>query len=104
MFGWQKPCYLLVGEGYANSYREMVDGVDWSGWGVGRNPKCADCMVHCGFEPTAVDDAVANPLKTLLVRLRGPRTDGPMAPEPPVLYPTGQDAAGEAESGPRRVA
>jgi hypothetical protein len=43
-------------------------------------------MVHCGFEATAVNDAFAHPLKAFLVSLRGPRTSGPMAPEPPFLY------------------
>jgi hypothetical protein len=63
-----------------------MEETDWSSYGVGRNPKCGNCMVHCGFEATAVEDAFANPLKALLVKLRGPRTSGPMAPEPPVLY------------------
>ncbi|MCP5151279.1 MAG: adenosyl-hopene transferase HpnH [Ectothiorhodospiraceae bacterium] len=99
VFGWQKPCYLLVGEGYAPSFRALMDDTEWSAYGVGRNPKCADCMVHCGFEPTAVNDAVTNPLKALWVRLRGPRTSGPMAPEPEVLYPTGPTLAATAEPG-----
>ena len=58
----------------------LIGDTDWEAYGVGRNPKCADCMVHCGFEPTAVNDAVRHPLKALLVALRGPRLDGPMAP------------------------
>ena len=86
VFGWQKPCYLLVGEGYAPTYRDLIEQTEWDAYGVGRNPKCANCMVHCGFEPTAVNDAVAHPLKALMVKLRGPRTSGPMVPEPPVLY------------------
>jgi hopanoid biosynthesis associated radical SAM protein HpnH len=86
VFGWQRPCYLLVGEGYAPTFQALMDETDWDRYGVGRNPKCGDCMVHCGFEPSAVNDAVAHPLKALRVRLRGPRTEGPMAPEPPVLY------------------
>ena len=86
VFGWQKPCYLLVGEGYARTYRELMEDTDWEAYGVGRNPKCANCMVHCGFEPTAVDDTFSHPLKALAVTLRGPRTDGPMAPELPVTY------------------
>ena len=102
VFGWQKPCYLLVGEGYAPSFRQLMDDVDWSAYGVGRNPKCADCMVHCGFEPTAVNDAVSHPLKAFWVWLKGPRTDGPMAPEPPVTYAI--DVASPAHEDPRRVA
>ena len=102
VFGWQKPCYLLVGEGYAPSFRQLMDDVDWGAYGVGRNPKCADCMVHCGFEPTAVNDAVSHPLKAFWVWLKGPRTDGPMAPEPPVTYAV--DVASPAHEDPRRVA
>jgi len=102
VFGWQKPCYLLVGEGYAPSFRQLMDDVDWGAYGVGRNPKCADCMVHCGFEPTAVNDAVSHPLKAFWVWLKGPRTDGPMAPEPPVTYAV--DVASPAHEDSRRVA
>ncbi len=58
LFGWQKPCYLL-GEGYADSYAELLEGTDWSQYGhKSGNPKCTDCMVHCGFEPTAADDSL----------------------------------------------
>jgi hopanoid biosynthesis associated radical SAM protein HpnH len=54
LFGWQRPCYLLQ-EGYAATYRELLDTTDWSQYGrASGNPKCADCMVHCGYEPTAV--------------------------------------------------
>ena len=72
VFGWQKPCYLL-GEGYAKSYRELMDETDWDSYGTGRYEKCANCMAHCGYEPTAAMDALAHPLKTLMVGLRGPR-------------------------------
>jgi hopanoid biosynthesis associated radical SAM protein HpnH len=83
VFGWQKPCYLLVDEGYAPSFRALMEDTNWGAYGTGRNPKCADCMVHCGYEPTAVNDAVSNPLKALVVALRGPRTAGALAGEPP---------------------
>jgi hopanoid biosynthesis associated radical SAM protein HpnH len=86
IFGWQKPCYLLVNEGYASSFEELMQETDWDAYGVGNNPKCADCMVHSGFEPTAVDDTFAHPLRALKTFLRGPRTGGPMAPEIPVSY------------------
>jgi hopanoid biosynthesis associated radical SAM protein HpnH len=86
VFGWQKPCYLLVGEGYAPSFKALMEETDWERYGNGRNPKCADCMVHCGYEATAVNDTAQNPLKALKVFLKGPRTDGPMAPELPILY------------------
>ena len=83
VFGWQRPCYLL-GEGYARSYRELMETTDWDRYGTGNYEKCADCMVHSGYEATAVIDAVSHPLKTLKVALRGPRIDGPMAPEIPL--------------------
>ncbi len=80
VFGWQRPCYLL-GEGYASSYKELMETTDWDKYGTGNYEKCADCMVHSGYESTAVVDAVKHPLKTAVVALRGPRTEGPMAPE-----------------------
>ncbi|OHC83659.1 MAG: hopanoid biosynthesis associated radical SAM protein HpnH [Rhodospirillales bacterium RIFCSPLOWO2_12_FULL_67_15] len=83
VFGWQKPCYLL-GEGYARSFRELMDETNWESYGTGNYEKCADCMVHCGYEPTAVTDTVSRPLAALSVFLKGIRTEGPMAPEIPL--------------------
>jgi len=83
VFGWQRPCYLL-GEGYAKSFRALMDETDWDAYGTGNYEKCADCMVHSGYEATAVTDAVRHPLKALAVSVRGIRTDGPMAPEIPL--------------------
>jgi hopanoid biosynthesis associated radical SAM protein HpnH len=80
IFGWQKPCYLL-GEGYAKTFQELMEGTDWDSYGTGNYEKCADCMVHCGYEATAVQDAVRNPLKAAMVSLRGIRTEGDMAPD-----------------------
>jgi len=80
VFGWQKPCYLL-GEGYAKTYRELMETTDWDSYGTGRYEKCANCMAHCGYEPTAADMTLKHPLKALRVALRGVRTSGPMAPE-----------------------
>jgi hopanoid biosynthesis associated radical SAM protein HpnH len=80
VFGWQRPCYLL-GEGYVKTFRELMEETDWEGYGVGNYEKCADCMVHSGFEATAVQDAVRNPLKAAVVALRGVKTEGAMAPE-----------------------
>ena len=58
VLGWQKPCYLL-NEGYYSSYQELLDKTDWSQYGkASGNPKCADCMVHCGYEPTAATAAM----------------------------------------------
>ncbi len=90
IFGWQKPCYLLEDEGYARSFRALMEETPWDRYGTGRNPKCDDCMVHCGYEGTAVDDTFRHPLKALRVSLFGPRTGGAMAPEPPLLYPAGK--------------
>jgi hopanoid biosynthesis associated radical SAM protein HpnH len=86
IFGWQKPCYLLVDEGYAPSYKALMEETEWDKYGVGINPKCDNCMAHCGFEGTAVNDTFAHPLKALRVALFGPRTEGAMAPDLPVMY------------------
>lgn len=83
IFGWQRPCYLL-NEGYTSTFRELMEETEWDRYGTGNYEKCADCMVHCGYEATAVNDTVSNPLKALKVALRGPRTDIPMAPEIPL--------------------
>jgi len=86
IFGWQRPCYLLSDEGTAPTYRSLIEDTKWDEYGVGRNPRCDNCMAHCGFEGTAVNDAFAHPIKALKAALRGPRVSGPMAPELPVLY------------------
>ncbi|HVY35639.1 MAG TPA: adenosyl-hopene transferase HpnH, partial [Caulobacteraceae bacterium] len=83
VFGWQKPCYLL-GEGYTKTFAELMNDTKWDDYGVGNYEKCADCMVHCGFEGTAVADSVKNPLKMLAVSLRGPKTSGAMAKDIPL--------------------
>jgi hopanoid biosynthesis associated radical SAM protein HpnH len=83
VFGWQRPCYLL-GEGYAASFKELMETTDWDSYGVGSYEKCADCMVHSGFEASAVNDALAHPVKMLKVALAGVRTEGPMAAEIPL--------------------
>ena len=83
IFGWQRPCYLL-NEGYVSTFKELMEETDWGSYGTGAYEKCADCMVHCGYEPTAVNDTVKHPLKALKTVLRGIRTEGPMAPEIPL--------------------
>lgn len=82
VFGWQKPCYLLVDEGYAPSFKALMEETPWDKYGNSKNPKCANCMAHCGYEASAVEDAMKNPLKAAWVSLMGPKTDGKMAPEP----------------------
>jgi hypothetical protein len=58
-----------------------METTDWDSYGVGNYEKCADCMVHCGFEPSAVADTLAHPLKAAKVALFGVDTKAPMAPE-----------------------
>jgi hypothetical protein len=56
IFGWQKPCYLLQ-DGYASTFKELLEETVWEDYGTASgNPKCANCMVSCGYEPTAVHD------------------------------------------------
>jgi hopanoid biosynthesis associated radical SAM protein HpnH len=56
IFGWQKPCYLLQ-DGYAESYKELMETTEWASYGTeSGNPQCANCMVHCGYEPSSVND------------------------------------------------
>jgi len=82
-FGWQRPCYLL-GEGYAKTFTELMEKTDWDSYGTGNYEKCAQCMVHSGYEATAVMDSVRNPLKVAQIALRGIRTEGDMAAEIPL--------------------
>jgi hopanoid biosynthesis associated radical SAM protein HpnH len=61
IFGWQKPCYLMADAGYAKTYRELLETTDWSQYGhASGNPKCANCMVHVGFEPSSVVDGFSS--------------------------------------------
>ncbi len=82
-FGWQRPCYLL-GEGYAKTFRELMEETDWDRYGTGNYEKCADCMVHSGYEATAVTETIRRPWRAAAQAVRGIRTDGPMAPEIPL--------------------
>lgn len=80
VFGWQKPCYL-VGEGYTKTFKELMDTTEWDNYGVGNYEKCADCMVHCGFEGTAVKDTIRRPWVAAMAALRGIKTEGDFAPD-----------------------
>jgi hopanoid biosynthesis associated radical SAM protein HpnH len=51
--GWQRPCYLMA-DGYVSTYKELLETTDWDAYGRGKDPRCANCMAHCGYEPTAV--------------------------------------------------
>jgi hopanoid biosynthesis associated radical SAM protein HpnH len=53
LYGWQRPCYLMA-DGYAKTYKELLETTDWSKYGRGNDPRCENCMAHCGYEPTAV--------------------------------------------------
>jgi hopanoid biosynthesis associated radical SAM protein HpnH len=53
LLGWQRPCYLLD-DGYAQTYKELIETTDWTAYGRGKDPRCDNCMAHCGYEPTAV--------------------------------------------------
>ncbi len=65
VFGWQKPCYL-VAEGYARTYKELIEATDWDSWGLASgNAKCQNCMVHSGWEASAVNDHFARPARSL---------------------------------------
>jgi len=79
-FGWQRPCYLL-GEGYAKTFKELMETTDWDRYGTGNYEKCADCMVHSGYEASAVAETVRRPWKAAAQAIRGIRTEGPMAPD-----------------------
>ena len=69
LFGWQRPCYLMA-DGYTKTYKELVETTDWETYGRGRDPRCANCMAHCGYEPTAVL-ATTRSLKQSLRALAG---------------------------------
>jgi hopanoid biosynthesis associated radical SAM protein HpnH len=71
VFGWQKPCYLLQ-DGYTQTYEELVETTRWDDYGCGSgNPACQNCMVHSGYEATAVNDHFARPMASLANVLTG---------------------------------
>lgn len=85
LFGWQKPCYLLQ-EGYAETFDELMEATDWDQYGHERNDKCRDCMVHSGYEATAVDQTFGNLrgfLATVRATLFGYRWSAPREDEDP---------------------
>jgi len=69
LFGWQRPCYLMA-DGYAATYRELVETTNWADYGRGKDPRCANCMAHCGYEPSAVLATVTS-LRQSIRALRG---------------------------------
>ncbi len=85
LFGWQKPCYLLQ-EGYCGSFKELMETTDWESYGrCSGNPKCTDCMVHSGYEPSAVAQTFGSLkgfLRTAKVTLFGFGASGTILDEP----------------------
>jgi hopanoid biosynthesis associated radical SAM protein HpnH len=64
LFGWQRPCYLMA-DGYVSTYKELVETTDWEAYGRGRDPRCENCMAHCGYEPTAALATSRSPRQSL---------------------------------------
>jgi hopanoid biosynthesis associated radical SAM protein HpnH len=64
LFGWQKPCYLMA-DGYTETYKELLETTEWDKYGRGRDPRCDNCMAHCGYEPTAVLKATGSVKESL---------------------------------------
>jgi hopanoid biosynthesis associated radical SAM protein HpnH len=64
LFGWQKPCYLMS-DGYVSTYKELVETTDWDAYGRGKDPRCDNCMAHCGYEPTAALATSRSPRQSL---------------------------------------
>jgi hopanoid biosynthesis associated radical SAM protein HpnH len=70
IFGWQKPCYLLQ-DGYVDSFKELIDTTEWERYGTeSGNKKCANCMVHSGYEASAVDDTFGS-VRGLAATIKG---------------------------------
>ena len=70
LLGWQRPCYLLD-DSYAETYRELIETTDWDAFGRGKDPRCANCMAHCGYEPTAVIATMGSLKETLRAAVGG---------------------------------
>lgn len=92
VFGWQKPCYLLQ-EGYVETFKELIDTVKWENYGqASANPSCANCMVHCGHEPTAVDHTFGSwsgflgTVKATLFGVKVPQPESIERPRMPKTY------------------
>ena len=100
VFGWQKPCYLLQ-DGYAATFKELMEDTAWDRYGTGRDERCADCMVHCGYEATAVDDTFGSWrgfLSTVRAVVFGLRTPAPELAEDSASAPGGA-SGGEPAPG-----
>jgi hopanoid biosynthesis associated radical SAM protein HpnH len=85
IFGWQRPCYLMS-DGYVETYKELVETTEWERYGRGRDPRCANCMAHCGYEPTAAL-ATASSFRESIRALISSRQWGRGGGEPPTQPP-----------------
>jgi hopanoid biosynthesis associated radical SAM protein HpnH len=70
IFGWQRPCYLMS-DGYAKTYQELIETTDWEAYGRGQDPRCDNCMAHCGYEPTAVLETTRSLRQSLRALVHG---------------------------------
>jgi hopanoid biosynthesis associated radical SAM protein HpnH len=70
VFGWQRPCYLMA-DGYTATYQELIETTDWDRYGRGKDPRCANCMAHCGYEPSAVMATTKSFKQSVRAALRG---------------------------------
>ena len=82
LLGWQKPCYLMS-DGYVKTYKELIETTDWDSYGRGKDPRCANCMAHCGYEPSAVLATMGSLRETI----RAAR--GNLSRPPPFSWPGG---------------
>jgi len=64
LLGWQRPCYLMS-DGYVKTYKELIETTDWDKYGRGKDPRCNNCMAHCGYEPTAVLETMGSMKQSL---------------------------------------
>jgi hopanoid biosynthesis associated radical SAM protein HpnH len=105
VFGWQKPCYLL-NDGHAQTFHELLESTDWDLYGhTSGNPRCRDCMVHCGFEPTAVNETFSSLnglVATAWLTLLGPRRQRPEDGSHVDERPTGRPVGDESRPAPDR--
>jgi hopanoid biosynthesis associated radical SAM protein HpnH len=70
LFGWQRPCYLMA-DGYAKTYQELIETTNWDAYGRGRDPRCENCMAHCGYEPTATLQTMRSVKESLRAMVAG---------------------------------
>jgi hopanoid biosynthesis associated radical SAM protein HpnH len=103
VFGWSRPCYLMQ-DGYARSFTELIEETSWQDYGPkSGNPKCRNCMVHSGFEASAVDHAFSSP-RGMLAMLRA-TLFGPRVPEPGgIALAVAERSSAEGDAGPAQGA